>query len=120
MENGEWRMENWANTRAAPATHTSRVETIPLGCRLLLVASTWAVLVVGVTLVGNAFSILHSPFSILFYAAFLQNAGGLSGKIPRALPWAGMRCPFGANGSHPPDSGMLRVESCLIWRSGKF
>ena len=54
------------------------------------------------------------------YAAFLQNAGGLSGKVPRALPWAGMRCPFGANGSHPPDSGMLRVESCLIWRSGKF
>jgi hypothetical protein len=28
-------------------------------------------------------------------AAFLQNAWGMSGKVPRALPWAGMRCPFG-------------------------
>ena len=60
--NGEWKMENGANTRAAPATHTSCVEIIPLGCRLLLIASTRAVLVVGVTLVFTAFSILHSPF----------------------------------------------------------
>ncbi len=25
------------------------------------------------------------------YAAFLQNAGGLPGKVPKALPWAGVR-----------------------------
>jgi hypothetical protein len=58
-------MENGANTRAAPATHTSRVETIPLGCRLLLIASTRAVLVVGVTLVVTAFSILNFQFSFM-------------------------------------------------------
>jgi hypothetical protein len=77
MENGEWRMENGANTRAAPATHTSRVETIPLGCRLLLIASTRAVLVVRVTIVVTAFSILHSPFSILFYAVSLRDTGNV-------------------------------------------
>jgi hypothetical protein len=59
-------MENGANTRAAPATHTSRVETIPLGCRLLLIASTRAVLVVRVTLVVTAFSILHFQFSFMW------------------------------------------------------
>jgi hypothetical protein len=77
MENGKWRMENGANTRAAPATHTSRVETIPPGCRLLLIASTRAVLVVRVTIVVTAFSILHSPFSILFYAVSLRDTGNV-------------------------------------------
>ncbi len=32
------------------------------------------------------------------YGAFLQNAGGWGGRGPRALLWAGMRCPVGTRG----------------------
>ncbi len=32
-------------------------------------------------------------------AVFLQNTPNLSDAGPRALPWAGMRCPFRANGT---------------------
>ena len=31
------------------------------------------------------------------YAVFLQNTLILCDVVPRAMPWAGMRCPFGAN-----------------------
>ncbi len=35
----------------------------------------------------------------LLYAVFLQNTPLLSDAVPRALPWAGMRCPFRAHGT---------------------
>ena len=31
------------------------------------------------------------------YAVFLQNTPLLGDAVPRAMPWAGMRCPFRAN-----------------------
>ena len=33
------------------------------------------------------------------YAVFLQNSPILWDAVPRAMPWAGMRCPVGANGT---------------------
>ena len=45
------------------------------------------------------------------YAVFLQNTPLLSDAVPRAMLWAGMRCPVGANGTmafpipHPCPDG---------------
>ena len=33
------------------------------------------------------------------YAVFLQNTLILLDAVPKAMPWAGMRCPVGANGT---------------------
>ena len=46
----------------------------------------------------------------LSYAVFLQNTPILSDGIPRAMPWAGMRCPVGANGAMACSSPCPRRE----------
>jgi hypothetical protein len=46
------------------------------------------------------------------YAVFLQNTLTLSNAVPRAMPWAGMRCPFRATGRMGfPMASSIR---CLI------
>ena len=46
------------------------------------------------------------------YAVFLQNTLTLSDAVPRAMPWAGMRCPVGANGRM--GFPMVSPIRCLI------
>jgi hypothetical protein len=42
-------------------------------------------------------SLGHRPRPRPPYAVFLQNTPILSDAVPRAMPWAGMRCPFRAS-----------------------
>jgi hypothetical protein len=53
------------------------------------------------------------------YAVFLQNTPILSDAIPRAMPWAGMRCPFRAYYAMTvPVSWAYRVSDTVVDRCG--
>ena len=48
------------------------------------------------------------------YAVFLQNTPIFSDAVPRAMPWAGMRCPFRANGTMTFSVSGLDIVPCTI------